>query len=100
MVTELAWPRNAALVVVSPEMQIDIVPEEQLEPVIGAPADRSPALVYLAGLSRSSQATQAHALAVIAAVLTAGRCTPLTLPWHSLGDGQTDGDGFAPRRTY
>ena len=51
----------------------------------GATPDRHPALVYLAALgSTASRRTMRQALDVIAATLTGGRATHLTLPWHLL----------------
>lgn len=47
-------------------------------------ADRHPALVYLASLAAGSRRTMRQALDVIAAELTGGRATLLTLPWHQL----------------
>jgi len=85
MVAELAFAVNLDLTfVVSEEMIIDIKPEMVLAPVYNLPADQQPALTYLAGLGRSSQRTQWAALCVVAAVLTAGKCTPVTLPWWEL----------------
>lgn len=85
MVAELAFAVNPDLTfVVSEEMIIDIKPEMVLAPINTLPADQQPALTYLAGLGRSSQRTQWAALCVVAAVLTAGKCTPVTLPWWEL----------------
>lgn len=85
MTTDLAFVNNPDVTfIVSDEMIIDIQPEMVLAPVTTLPADQQPALTYLAGLSRSSQRTQWAALCVVAAVLTAGRCTPVTLPWWEL----------------
>lgn len=51
----------------------------------GTTPDRHPALVYLASLgSTASRRTMRQALDVIAALLTGGRATHLTLPWHQL----------------
>lgn len=85
MVTELAFCVNELTFVAGDEfMQIDIRPEQYLEPVHGLSADQQPVLTYLAGLGKSSQRTQWDALCVVAAVLTAGQCSPLTLPWWML----------------
>lgn len=85
MVAELAFAVNPDLTFfVSEEMIIDIKPEMVLAPVNTLSADQQPALTYLAGLGRSSQRTQWAALCVVAAVLTAGKCTPVTLPWWEL----------------
>lgn len=85
MITELAFDINRVTFCLPTEdlMKLDIVPEQKLEPVSHR-ADQQPALTYLAGLGRSSQRTQWGALVLVAAVLTAGQCTPVTLPWHSL----------------
>lgn len=85
MVTDLAFIVNEQMFAYGDEfMQIDIVPENKLIPVANMPADQQPVLTYLAGLGKSSQRTQWAALCVVAAVLTAGQCTPLTLPWWQL----------------
>src|ERR1044071_7213726 len=81
MVTELSFEINERVLVVSDEfMQIDIRPEHQLIPVPNLPADRQPALIYLASLGKSSQRTMWDALMLVAGVLTAGQCNPVTLP--------------------
>src|SRR5215216_3409041 len=85
MVTELSFEINERLFVVNDEfMQIDIRPENQLVPVPNLPADQQPALVYLAGLGRSSQRTMWDALTLVSGVLTAGQGSPVTLPWWTL----------------
>ena len=85
MVTDLAFIVNESMFVVGEEfMQIDIRPENKLMPVANVPADQQPVLTYLAGLGKSSQRTQWAGLGVVAAVLTAGQCKPLTLPWWQL----------------
>lgn len=85
MVTEVTFTVNPDLVfLVRDEMIMDIKPELVLAPVGNLPADQQPALTYLAGLGLSSQRTQWAALCVVAAVLTAGVCTPVTLPWWEL----------------
>src|SRR6266508_3225260 len=85
MVTELSFEINKRILVVSDEfIQLDIRPEHQLLPVSHLPADRQPALTYLAGLGRSSQHTMWDALMLVAGVLTAGQCNPVTLPWWTL----------------
>ena len=85
MITEVTFADNEQMFVHADEfMQIDIVPENQLVPMANVPADQHPALTYLAGLGKSSQRTQWAALGVVAAVLTSGQCTPLTLPWAQL----------------
>lgn len=85
MIAEVELDFNELSFVASDEfMKIDIQPEYALEPVRQTPADKQPALTYLAGLGRSSQRTQWSALCVVAAVLTAGQCSPVTLPWWTL----------------
>lgn len=85
MVSELVFEINELQLVVSDEfMQIDIRPENRLEPVPNLPAAQQPALTYLAGLGRSSQRTMWDALMLVSGVLTAGQCNPLTLPWWQL----------------
>ncbi|MEO8285188.1 MAG: tyrosine-type recombinase/integrase [Chloroflexota bacterium] len=48
------------------------------------PADRHPALVYLKRLAPGSQPTMRNALQVSAELLSGGRCTWQTMPWHLL----------------
>ena len=48
------------------------------------PADRHPAKVYLASLAPGSRRTMRGALDIIAGLLTSGRRTAETLPWHQL----------------
>jgi site-specific recombinase XerD len=48
------------------------------------PADRHPARVYLASLSPGSRPAMRGSLQVIAELLTSGRCTWETMPWHLL----------------
>ena len=67
-------------------MQIDLLPNDQLLPVQRAAAEQ-PALIYVAGLGRSSQRTMYGALTVIATILTRGECTAQTMPWHQLRRG-------------
>lgn len=83
MITDLAINVNEITFVLPETMYIDIRPETALSP-IQQRADQQPALTYLAGLSKGSQRTQWGALVLIAAVLTNGTCTPLTLPWGEL----------------
>ncbi len=72
MIAELSIDFNELTFVAGDEfMKIDIQPEHALVPVCNLPADKQPALTYLAGLGRSSQRTQWSALCVVAAVLTA-----------------------------
>lgn len=58
--------------------------ELTLEPDRATPADRHPALVYLASLALGSRRTMQQALDVMAALLTGGRASHRTLPWHHL----------------
>lgn len=83
MIAELAFRVNDVVFAWDEDMHLDILPEAALLPVARR-ADEQPALTYLAGLGRSSQRTQWGALCVIAAVLTNGQCTPITLPWGDL----------------
>lgn len=48
------------------------------------PADRNPALVYLARLAPGSRRTMAQALETMASILTEGRVDAETLPWGQL----------------
>ena len=48
------------------------------------PADRNPALVYIAGLAPGARRTMREALEVIAELLSCGACTAETLPWGAL----------------
>jgi integrase/recombinase XerD len=56
----------------------------ELIPWQGIPADRNPALVYLASLAAGSRRTMRQALNTVAEILTAGRCDLVTLPWGAL----------------
>jgi site-specific recombinase XerD len=58
--------------------------ETALVPVTHIPADRHPALAYLASLARGSRRTMRGALDTIADLLTHGRCDHRTLPWGVL----------------
>lgn len=75
--------KSMAFSLSSEEMNIDLRPDDQLQPLTVA-VDEQAALVYLAGLGKGSQRTMWSALTVIAAVLSRGHCTPLDLPWHRL----------------
>src|SRR3712207_6322084 len=56
----------------------------ELIPWQGIPADRNPALVYLASLAVGSRRTMRHALNTVAQILTGGRCDLVTLPWGAI----------------
>jgi len=64
-------------------LDIDIRPQDQLTPVIVAPA-HSPAAVYIASLAEGSRRTMIGALDLSARVLTRGVCDAATLPWWAL----------------
>lgn len=55
-----------------------------LAPVADLPADRTPALVYLAGLAPGARRTMRQALNMLAAELTAGACDAVSCPWAAL----------------
>jgi site-specific recombinase XerD len=55
-----------------------------LAPVSNIPADRNPALVYLASLAAGSRRTMRQALDTMAAIITTGQCDHVTLPWGAL----------------
>ena len=59
-------------------------PTVELVPVANLPADRNPALVYLASLAVGSRRTMRQALDTIAAILTMNGCDHMTLPWGAL----------------
>jgi site-specific recombinase XerD len=69
-------------------VSVVLPPALQLTPRPAPPSpgavDRHPALVYLASLAEGSRRTMRQSLDVIAALLTGGRATHLTLPWHHL----------------
>ena len=73
------------------DMLIDIRPNPiDLAPIFDVPASMRPALVYLAGLSRGSQRSQAAALRRAADLLSHGQCDPETLPWAVVGFQHTN----------
>lgn len=84
MLPDLAIDVNDLAFVIAPNMIIEIRPDERLLPELSRPASEQPALVYLAGLSKSSQRSMWGALRVVSAIITAGECTPITIPWHLL----------------
>jgi site-specific recombinase XerD len=55
-----------------------------LQPVAVPPSHRHPARAYLARLAVGSRPAMRGALAVAAELLTGGRCTWETMPWHLL----------------
>lgn len=59
-------------------------PATDLAPATHMPADRNPALVYLASLAAGSRRTMRQALDTMAAILTTGGCDHTTLPWGAL----------------
>ncbi|MCB0063477.1 MAG: tyrosine-type recombinase/integrase [Caldilineaceae bacterium] len=71
------------------QMYIDLRPTDAIEP---ATIDNSqqPALNYLIGLGESSRQSMYGALVIIAGVLSAGRCSPLDLPWWKLTYSHTN----------
>lgn len=56
----------------------------ELGPVSGLPSDRTPALVYLAGLAPGARRTMRGALDAMAAELTGGTCDAASCPWAGL----------------
>ena len=68
---------------VETEMQ-SLAPQAGISAVYDLALDERPAVVYCAGLSKSSQRVQWSALCLAAVVLTAGACDPSTLPWWEL----------------
>lgn len=56
----------------------------ELAPIFDVPADRNPALIYLAELAQGSRRTMRHALDVIAEVATGGACNHENMPWGAL----------------
>lgn len=59
-------------------------PSSALAPITHIPADRNPALVYLASLAAGSRRTMRQALDTIAQILTQGGCDHVTLPWGAI----------------
>lgn len=56
----------------------------ELGPVLGLPSDKTPALVYLAGLAPGARRTMRQALDTMAAELTGGACNATSCPWPAL----------------
>lgn len=59
-------------------------PSTALAAVSNIPADRNPALVYLASLAVGSRRTMRQTLDMVAAILTNHQCDHATLPWGAL----------------
>jgi site-specific recombinase XerD len=55
-----------------------------LAPASNIPADRNPALVYLASLAAGSRRTMRQALDTMARSISTGQCNHATLPWGAL----------------
>ncbi len=71
------------------EQSIEIVPAQEttlvvLSPSTPPPADQNPALLYLVTLRPTGRRSQAQALNVIAGLLSSGRETAISFPWHTL----------------
>lgn len=73
---ELLPPPTQAIAVINPSTA--------LAAVLDIPADRNPALVYLASLAAGSRRTMRQALDMIATIITTGGCDHVTLPWGAL----------------
>jgi integrase len=69
-----------------PTHRPDTQTDRDLVPVLAGelPADRHPARVYLASLSPGSRPAMRGSLQVVAELLTWGRCSWETMPWHLL----------------
>lgn len=66
-------------------LDTELEAELALAPAHGqVPADRHPARVYIASLSAGSRPAMRGSLQVIAELLTGGRCSWETMPWHML----------------
>jgi integrase len=63
---------------------LEIRPEDALAPVLVA-REHAPAAQYIMGLAAGSRPAQWSALLLVAGLLSAGRCTPLDLPWGQVG---------------
>ena len=70
-----------------PDPELTPVPTSEMALIAArqqTPPDRHPALVYLASLAPGSRPAMKGSLQVIAELLTSGRCTWETMPWHLL----------------
>ncbi|MDP9372836.1 MAG: hypothetical protein M3Q65_10385, partial [Chloroflexota bacterium] len=73
-------PDAHALIPISPSDTIGLPPTA----TASATPARHPAAVYLAGLAPGSRRTMRGALETLATLLSGGRHTAATLPWHAL----------------
>lgn len=65
-------------------LALETAPPSALVPTAELPADRHPVLVYLARLAPGSRRSMRGALARIAALVTAGQASALSLDWSAL----------------
>lgn len=75
-------------------------PTTELAPIVNHPADRHPALVYLASLAPGSRRTMRQALDTMASILTIGGCNHVTLPWGALRFQHTQAVRAALQENY
>ncbi|MCE7980345.1 MAG: site-specific integrase [Caldilinea sp. CFX5] len=78
LVNSLTNPANVETV------YLEIRPEDALAPVVVA-REYAPAAQYIMGLAAGSRPAQWSALLLVAGLLSAGRCSPLDLPWGQVG---------------